>query len=180
MGLPYVFGMKASQEMKSENEIAVHLDKLKMVPIGELKPHPKNMNRHTPEQIDRLAKILQYQGWRYPIKVSLRSGFITSGHGRLEAAKLLGLKDVPVSFQRYDDEDQEFADIVSDNAIAEWSQLDFAAINAEIANFDPSFDIDLLGLKNFVLDASEHGFDPSAADKEEKKHKTCPHCGEPL
>jgi len=134
----------------------VHIKDIKMMPLAELRPHPKNPNKHSEAQIKRLAKVLEYQGWRYPIKVSNRSGFITSGHGRLLAAKYLGLDSVPVSYQDYADDDAEYADIVSDNAIASWADLDYSAINSELANFDPSFDIDLLGIEHFKLDAGEN------------------------
>ena len=142
----------------ADSTIQNHLDReITMVSVDELKPHPKNPNSHSKEQIKRLAQILEYQGWRYPIKVSVNTGYITSGHGRLEAARLLGLKQVPVSFQEYVDEDQEYADIVADNAIASWSELDFSAINEELATFSPDFDIDLLGIDGFKIDAAEKG-----------------------
>jgi len=126
-----------------------------LVSVKELKPNPLNRNSHPKDQIERLAKILEYQGWRYPIKVSKRSGLITSGHGRLEAAKLLKWKEVPVSFQDYDSEEQEYADTVSDNSIASWSELDLSGINSDLTDLGPDFDIDLLGINNFTLDASE-------------------------
>ena len=125
----------------------------RLVPLKELLPHPKNRNAHPKEQLDRLAAILKYQGWRYPVKVSKRSGFITSGHGRLEAAKINGWKEVPVNFQDYDSEDQEYADVQADNAIAAWAELDLASINTDLGSLDSSFDIDLLGIKGF--DASD-------------------------
>jgi 16S rRNA G966 N2-methylase RsmD len=125
--------------------------------IRTLKQHPKNRNKHSEEQIDRLAKILEYQGWRYPIKVSNRSGFITSGHGRLMAAQKIPLAEVPVNFQDYDSDEQEYADIQSDNAIAAWAELDLSGINLDIGELGPDFDIDLLGIKNFTLDISEKG-----------------------
>lgn len=65
----------------------IHCAYKELVPIDDLRPHPKNPNRHSPEQVTRLAKILKYQGWRVPIKVSTTSGYITSGHGRLLAAR---------------------------------------------------------------------------------------------
>jgi DNA modification methylase len=126
-----------------------------MVSVKDLKPNPLNRNSHPKDQIERLAKILEYQGWRYPIKVSKRSGLITSGHGRLEAAKLLKLKEVPVSFQDYADEAQEYADTVSDNSIASWSELDLSGINSDIVDLGPDFDLDLLGIKDFVLEPIE-------------------------
>jgi len=90
--------------------------------------------------------------------VSRNSGFMTAGHLRLLAAKELGMKQVPVNFQHYDNEDLEYADLTADNALQEWSEIDMAMINAEIGNFDPSFDIDLLGIKGFTLDVFEKEF----------------------
>lgn len=48
--------------------ISVHISDIVMMPVSELRPHPKNPNSHSKDQIKRLAQILSYQGWRYPIK----------------------------------------------------------------------------------------------------------------
>lgn len=133
----------------------VHCPYDRLVPIKELKAHPKNRNSHPDAQIDRLAKILEYQGWRYPVKVSKLSGYVTSGHGRIEAAKANGWSEVPVSYQEYTDEDQEYSDVQSDNAIAAWAELDLSGINSDLADLGPDFDLDLLGIKDFTLDPSE-------------------------
>lgn len=79
--------------------------------VANLKPNPRNPNKHPQKQIERLAKIIKEQGWRAPITVSNRSGFIVRGHARLEAAKLLQLKSVPVDLQNYDSDDLELADL---------------------------------------------------------------------
>lgn len=126
-----------------------------LVPVKELREHPKNSNNHPNEQIERLAKILDYQGWRYPIKVSKQTGFITSGHGRLHAAQKNGWDMVPVNFQDYESEDQERADLIADNSIASWAELDLAMINADIGDFGPDFDIDLLGIKDFKIEPAD-------------------------
>ena len=55
----------------------------------DLVPHPRNPNKHGDNQIALLAKIIGNQGWRNPIVVSERSGFIVAGHGRLGAARVL-------------------------------------------------------------------------------------------
>ncbi len=135
----------------------IHCPYDKLVNPKELRPNPKNPNTHDKDQIDRLCKILEYQGWRYPIKVSKQSGFISSGHGRLAASLKLNLKEVPVSYQDYENEDQEYADLVSDNAIASWSNLDLSQINLEVPNLVPDFNIDHLGIKDFTIDMSEKG-----------------------
>jgi len=125
-----------------------------IVSIKTLKPHPKNPNKHTSDQIERLAKIIEYQGQRLPVIISKLSGFIVAGHGRLDAMRKLKWKEVAVDYQDFENEDQEYAFIVSDNAIAEWSALDLSQINLEIENLHLP-DIDLLGLKDFTIDISE-------------------------
>ena len=148
-------------------------------PVSSLKPHPKNPNEHPKEQIERLAKVLDYQGWRYPIKVSKQTGFITSGHGRLLAAKLNGWIEVPVDFQDYETDAQEYADLVSDNAIALWSELDLAAIKNDIEEF-PNFHLDLLGIQAFELPDFDAGTEDDQGQLDEKAlvYMECPHCGE--
>lgn len=126
-----------------------------LIDVAILKPHPKNRNKHPKEQIERLAKILEYQGFRYPIKVSKQSGFVTSGHGRIAAAKINGWKQVPVNYQDYNDETQEYADLTADNSIASWAELDLSFINTDIGDLGPDFDIDLLGIKDFVIEPAD-------------------------
>lgn len=133
----------------------IHCQYSELVEVSALKEHPKNSNKHPTDQIERLARILEYQGWRYPVKVSRQTGYVTSGHGRILAAKLNGWREVPVSFQDYDDETQEIADVTSDNAIASWAELDLGTINAFVPDLGPDFDLDLLGIKDFTLDASD-------------------------
>ena len=70
------------------------------------------------------AKIIQYQVWRNPIVVSHRSGFIVKGQGRLLAARLLNLEQVPIDYQDDDNEASEWADMVADNRIAELVEID--------------------------------------------------------
>ena len=70
-----------------------------MVEIEKVIPNPRNPNKHSEKQIALLSKIIAAQGWRAPITVSTRSGFIVRGHGRLLAARKLGLAEVPVDYQ---------------------------------------------------------------------------------
>jgi hypothetical protein len=129
----------------------------KLVPISELKKlfHPKNRNNHPPDQIERLAKILAYQGARYPAKISNLSNKISSGHGRVLAAEKAGWDVYPVNYQDYDDEAQEIADLNSDNAIAAWSEIDLAGVNFDVQDLGPDFDVELLGFKEFSIEPAE-------------------------
>lgn len=141
----------------------------KMVPVSELKQHPKNRNTHSQEQVERLAHIMEYQGVRHPIIISNLSGFITAGHGRLEAAKKLGLKEYPCDFQEYQSEEAEYAFLQSDNAIASWAELDLAGINSDLGDLGPDFDIEMLGIKDFVLDLAEK-LEPQCDEDEVPEH----------
>src|SRR6266516_3454266 len=92
--------------------------------VSDLKPHPKNPNTHSAAQVAAIAAVIEGNGWRAPITVSNRSGFITRGHGRLEAALLLGIEQVPVDFQDYASEQAELADMLADNHLAEVAEID--------------------------------------------------------
>lgn len=108
----------------------------KIVPIGELKPNPKNPNRHPTEQIEALGNIIRGSGWRNNITVSTRSGLIVKGHGRLLAAQLEELTEVPVEFQSYGSEADELADMTADNRLAELAETDDAALAAALGEID--------------------------------------------
>jgi DNA modification methylase len=105
-------------------EIKVYCAFDEMVPTADLKEHPKNPNKHPQRQIKILSEIIKRQGWRAPVTVSNLSGLIVRGHGRLLAARHLGLDKIPVDYQDYVSEDAEIADLIADKKIAEFSELD--------------------------------------------------------
>jgi hypothetical protein len=118
-------------------------------------PNPKNPNNHPKDQIERLSKIIEYQGQRHPIIISNRSGFLVVGHGRLEAIKKLGWEKIAVSYQDFENEAQEYSFVVSDNAIASWSELDLGKVNQEMLDLGPDFDVELLGVKDFTIEIAD-------------------------
>ncbi len=95
-----------------------------IVSTVSLKENPLNPNTHPDEQIKLLADIISKTGWRAPITVSTRSGYIVKGHGRLRAAKLAGFEQVPVEYQNFQTDDEETAALLADNKIAEFSEID--------------------------------------------------------
>lgn len=106
-----------------------------IVDVAKLVPNPKNPNQHPDSQIQLLGRIIRQTGWRQPITVSKRSGFIVKGHGHLSAALLEGIKEAPVDYQNYTNDAEEYADLVADNRIAELAETDnrlLADIFAEI------------------------------------------------
>lgn len=142
--------------------------------ISNLTPHPKNANSHPEEQVERLARILAYQGFRAPVVVSNQTGLIIAGHGRIEAAKANGWDMVPVVRQDFESADQELAHLHADNAIASWSDLDLSFINDQMGDFGPDFDIDMLGIKSFEIEPADK-LEPQL-DVVERKPITCPEC----
>lgn len=125
----------------------------KLEDISKVIENPKNPNKHSDNQINMLSKIIEFQGWRIPIVVSNRSGFIVRGHGRLMSARKLGLEKVPVSFQDYESEAQEYADLVADNRIAELAEMDRSELKDIIEQLDTGeIDLDMTGFDQESLD----------------------------
>ena len=83
-----------AQPKATAGEVPVFCAHDAIVAIEKLIPNPKNPNTHPDAQIQALGRIIRQTGWRAPITVSKRSGFIVKGHGRLAAAKLEGLTEV--------------------------------------------------------------------------------------
>ena len=107
-----------------------------IVEVEKLIPNPKNPNTHPDAQIQALGRIIRQTGWRQPITVSRRSGFIVKGHGRLSAALLEGLAAAPVEYQNYTSEAEEYADLVADNRIAELAEIDNKMLADIFADID--------------------------------------------
>jgi hypothetical protein len=138
---------KQNKEKSEKAKIYCAYDKL--VPVKEIKPNPKNPNQHPVEQIALLAKIITEQGWRCPITVSNRSGYVVRGHCRLAAAKRAGLIDAPVDYQDYESDEAEIADLIADNKIQ------------ELAILDEDLALELVrGLDQLGFDVALAGYDP--------------------
>lgn len=126
----------------------------KLVKIDELLAHPKNPNTHPQNQINLLAQNIRYHGWRHAIVVSKLSGYIVAGHGRLEAAKELGVSIVPVEYQDFATEDNELAVLVGDNRLAELSSLDTNSLQDIVDQFkENDFDTILAGYEPADLES---------------------------
>ena len=148
------------------------------VAICELKPNPRNPNIHPKEQIELLAEIIKKSGWRAPITVSIVSGLIVKGHGRLMAAELLGCKTVPVDFQYYENESLELADLMADNRISELSEIDNKKLLNLFEEFDSGeVDFSLSGYDEKFYKELAHSFDEYGKEDMKKKILKCPNCG---
>ena len=127
------------------SSIPIHCAHDKIVKLKDIKPNPRNPNQHPADQVELLAKIIGEQGWRAPVSVSKRSGFIVRGHGRLMAAQLLGAKSAPVDYQDYDTDAEEWADLLADNRLAELAEIDIGMVQDILVEIGEEIDLDLTG-----------------------------------
>jgi len=146
----------------------------RLVPLDELKPNPRNPNDHSDEQIERLAKLFDYQGIRHAIIVSNQTGLMVVGHGRLKAAAKRGMKEFPVVYQDFVDPAQEYAFMVSDNAVATWAEINMSMVNEDFTDFGPDLDTDFLGFENFGIDSPIR---EKEIDENLETENKCPSCG---
>lgn len=140
--------MSDEQNVKAKalaNGVEVWCSFEELAKVDALKENPKNPNKHPDSQIELLAKNIKYLGWRHPITVSKRSGFIVAGHGRLMAAKKLGLKIVPVDYQDFNSDADEIAVLVADNRLAELSETSEDDLKKILSELDGEIDIGLTG-----------------------------------
>ena len=157
--------------------ITVHCAHSAIVEVGKLNPYPRNNKLHGEAQLAMLCKAIRAQGWRAPITVSHESGYIVRGHARLEAAKRLGLKAVPVDYQHYASTQAEQADRIADNKLAELAQWDLPALKEELLALDTgALDMEITGFDAEMIEDLMTQFHPDEpADAEPQA--TCPKCG---
>lgn len=146
--------IEATKPVKLDDGSIVYCAHKKIVALVDLVKlkNPQNPNTHPKEQLVLLGKIL-HRAWRYAIVVSTRSGLIVKGHGRCDAAILEGLKYAPVDYQHYDSEEDELADLIADNRIAELSERDKDSLKELLEGLDTgAIDMDLTGYDNAALE----------------------------
>lgn len=135
-----------------KTEIHCSYDELR--DVVTMVPHPRNPNKHPEAQVDLLARVIRHQGWRNPIVVSKRSGFIVAGHGRLAAAEKIGAQMVPVDLQDFETEADELAHLAADNRIAELAEMDQDQLGELLEELEgiEDFDFELSGFERASLD----------------------------
>src|SRR5688572_25986798 len=103
--------------------------RIELWPVDKLVPYARNPRTHTDAQIAQIAASIAEFGFNSPILVDSNAG-IVAGHGRLMAARRLGLAEVPVIVLDHLSETQKRAYLIGDNRIAEqsgWNQEFLAA-----------------------------------------------------
>jgi DNA modification methylase len=127
--------------------------KIKQIKTEALIPYAKNARTHSDIQVQQIAHSISEFGFTNPVLVDDQNQII-AGHGRVMAAKLLGLDTVPTISLGYLSERQRRAYVLADNKIAMNSGWDFEMLASEISELTESgFDIDLLGFNEQEIDA---------------------------
>jgi DNA modification methylase len=114
-------------------------------PLGELIPYARNPRTHSDAQVAQIAASIREFGWTNPVLVDGANGVI-AGHGRVLAARKLGLERVPVIELAHMTEAQRRAYVLADNQLALNAAWDEALLRLELADLsEVGFDLGLIG-----------------------------------
>lgn len=152
---------------------------IEYLPVDSLKPYENNARKHADEDVNAIAESIDRFGFDDPIGIWSADNLIVEGHGRLIAAKKLGMKTVPcIRLDHLSDEERR-AYALAHNRTAELSGWDFAIRDEELAKIG-EIDMSLFGFnKNAVdFDALDSLFGESPEKEKQDKQIQCPHCGE--
>jgi DNA modification methylase len=128
-----------------------------MVPVEAIVPYARNARTHSDAQVAQIAASITEFGWTNPILTDGDKGLI-AGHGRLLAARKLGLKQVPVIELAHLTPEQKKAYILADNRLAENAGWDQELLKLEMAELNAAdFDLDLMGFTDKEIEALLNG-----------------------
>ena len=126
---------------------------IEQVAISELIPYARNSRTHSDEQVAQIAASIKEFGWTNPILVDGDKGII-AGHGRLLAARKLGMAQVPVIQLDGMTDTQKKAYIIADNKLALNAGWDEELLKLELGELDiEGFDLELTGFTQEEIDA---------------------------
>ena len=121
--------------------------------VSDLIPYARNARTHSDGQVAQIAASIREFGFTNPVLIDADNGII-AGHGRVLAARKLGLADVPVLVLDYLTDAQRRAYVIADNKLALNAGWDDEALRAEIESLgDDEFDLTLLGFDEAELNA---------------------------
>ena len=113
--------------------------------LADLIPYINNSRKHSDDQVSQIAASIKEFGWTNPILVDGDNGII-AGHGRIMAAKKLGMTEVPVIELAHLSKEQRKALIIADNKLALNSDWDTNLLSIELADLkELGFDLNLTG-----------------------------------
>lgn len=130
--------------------------------IEDLFPYENNPNAHDDKNIDELAASIKEFGFTNPILID-EADKIFAGHGRWEAAKYIGMEQVPCIVLSGLTDTQKRAYVIADNTLPFGSVWDESTLQSELDALEAEgFDMDVLALDNLDLDFLD--FEPAALE----------------
>lgn len=127
-------------------------EKIEMLPVSFLVPYAKNARTHSPDQVEQIAASMREFGFTNPVLIDGEGG-IVAGHGRVLAARSIGVVSVPCLRVDWLTEAQKKAYILADNRLAMNAGWDNEILSAELRDLQADgFHLDLLGFSNEELD----------------------------
>ena len=126
--------------------------KIEWMSVETLIPYAKNARTHSDEQVAQIAGSIKEFGFNNPVLVD-KDNSIIAGHGRLMAARKLGMDKVPVVQLGHMTEAQRKAYVLADNRIALNSGWDTSMLSLELLELKDNIDLSLLGFDADELDA---------------------------
>jgi DNA modification methylase len=141
-----------------------------MTPVASLKPYPNNPRKHSKAQVRQIADSIKAFGFTNPVLVDA-DGTILAGHGRVEAAKLLKLAEVPTLRLDHLSPAQKKAYIIADNRLAERSGWDDDTLATELQalmGMEAEFDLTVTGFDMPEIDLKVQGIDEPDLDGDDE------------
>src|SRR6266446_10268277 len=134
--------------------------KIEYIPVRELRPYPNNARTHSKKQIQQIAKSIAKFGFCNPVLIDDAKQII-AGHGRVEAAKVLGIDAVPTCRLSHLSEADKRAYILADNKLAEKAGWDKELLAIELQGLiDLDVEIELTGFEmpeiDVILEEARH------------------------
>jgi ParB-like chromosome segregation protein Spo0J len=137
--------MRESTGTSAASGLVALADRIELWPIDRLRPYERNPRTHSEAQVDQIAASMVEFGWTNPLLIDENAG-ILAGHGRLLAARKLGLAEVPVIRFDHLSEAHKRAYLIADNQLALQAGWDDALLAEDLAWLrDERFDLDLVG-----------------------------------
>ncbi len=143
-------------------------EKLEQISLADLVPHDRNPRTHSKKQLRQIADSIRRFGFTNPVLVDA-SNAIIAGHGRVEAAKTLGMTSVPVLRLEHMTEAEKRAYVIADNRLAELAGWDNQLLALEleaIAELDREFELALTGFDPAEIESILDGLDGDSVSGE--------------
>ena len=138
-------------------------ERIELWPVERLVPYARNARTHSDAQVALIAASITEFGFLNPVLVDTDAG-ILAGHGRLLAARKLGMKSVPVVILDHLTETQKRAYVIVDNRTAEQAGWDDEILRGELADLKAAdVDVAMLGFSDEELRALLAEVEPEAA-----------------